>query len=255
MVLDPARDNEDPQPTKAQAFGGAVPLPPTVNMHCIGHCDHACHYCYARFAKAQTKLPLEEARRILASLATRGVDRITFAGGEPTLHPRLLEMLMAGSELGLVANVVTNGSRIDRGWCRTHFPWLRWLTVSCDSEFAATNDAHGRRPRKRLAVARPAAEQTVCIAGWLHEWNAVRPTAAQVRLKINIVVTRVNARERPARWLRSLAPTRIKLMQQVIVRGENDDAAELCCDDLEFAEYARRVSAGRGRGCRGRGAE
>lgn len=221
----------------------SVPLPPTVNMHILGHCNFACRYCYARFVTAQTPLPLSDAEQILRGLALRGVERVSFAGGEPTLHPELLAMLKICAELGLVANVVTNASRIDRPWCRSHLPWLRWLTISCDSPTSAINDAHGRRPKARLPPARPVADHVNQVAAWLREWNAARPQASRVRLKINIVVTRLNAHEDPSDWLRSLGPRRIKLLQQVVVPGENDQAADLRCSTQAFEQYARRLAA------------
>jgi len=211
-------------------------------MHVLGHCNFRCRYCYARFAKAQAGLPLEAAKAILAELPARGVTRVTFAGGEPTLHPQLLQMLKVCSELGLVANIVTNGSRIDRNWCRDHFPWLRWLTVSCDSHLAATNDLHGRSPRTKQESTPGVAEHVTQIAEWVREWNAARPKSEHVRLKVNIVVTTANADEDPTPWLRALSPTRVKLMQQVVIPGENEDAGDLHCSFDAFERYAQRVS-------------
>jgi len=161
-------------------------LPPTVNMHIVGHCNYRCGYCYARFEKSKTFLPLPEARRILAELKRHGATRITFAGGEPTLHPDLESMLRICAELGLVTSLVTNGSLLDRDTCRRLFPWLRWLVISCDSHVRATNDLLGRKLRRDL-LGQPARVDE--IVGWLKEWNAHRPVEEQVRLKMNIVVT------------------------------------------------------------------
>lgn len=215
-------------------------LPPTVNMHVVGHCNYACLYCYARFVESQQFLPLAEARTVIAALAARGVRRITFAGGEPTLHPDLPAMLDQCAQLGIVTSLVTNASRLDRDLCRRLFPRLRWLVLSCDSPNRTTNDALGRRNRL-VAVGQPVRVEEV--ASWLHEWNAHREARDHVRLKINMVITSLNVHEDPSAWLRELRPERVKLLQCCIVPGENDDAAHLRCDRAAFDAYHARVDA------------
>ncbi len=208
-------------------------------MHIVGHCNYRCGYCYARFEKSKTFLPLPVARRILGELKNHGANRITFAGGEPTLHSELESMLRACAEFGLVTSLVTNGSRLDRNTCRRLFPWLGWLVLSCDSHLRETNDLLGRKSRLDL-LGQPARVNE--IVGWLHEWNASRPVAEQVRLKINIVVTSKNVHEDPSEWLLQCRPERVKLLQCCIVPGENDDAIELQCDAAEFAHYQMRLA-------------
>lgn len=213
-------------------------LPPTVNMHVVGHCNFRCQYCYARFETAKTFLPLSAALTILPQLRDHGARRITFAGGEPTLHPELEGMLRACAALGLVTSLVTNGS-FDRDTCRRLFPWLRWLVLSCDSHVRTTNDRLGRRLKVDPIGQVDRTEQ---IVGWLHEWNAHHSPSEQVRLKINIVVTALNAHEDPSAWLARLRPERVKLLQCCIVPGENDDAAHLRCPDEAFEGYHARTA-------------
>lgn len=215
-------------------------LPPTVNMHIVGHCNYRCGYCYARFEKSKTYLPLSTARQILGDLKENGAKRITFAGGEPTLHRDLEAMLVACAEVGLVTSLVTNGSRLDRDSCRRLFPWLRWLVLSCDSHLRNTNDLLGRKPRRDL-LGQPARVDE--IVGLLQTWNANRPMEEQVRLKVNIVVTSKNVHEDPSAWLARIKPERVKLLQCLVVPGENDDARGLLCDVEAFEQYKARLSA------------
>lgn len=219
---------------------GAASLPPTVNLHVVGHCNFSCGYCYARFEQAKTFLPLPAARTILAQLAASGVRRITFAGGEPTLHPDLEALLRECARLGLIASLVTNGSRLDRDRCRRLFPWLRWLVLSCDSAERETNDRLGRRLRNDAIGQAARVEQA---AAWLREWNAHRAPRDHVRLKLNVVVTAHNAHEDIGPWLEALRPERAKLLQCLVVPGENDDAESLRCSDEAFEAYHRRASA------------
>lgn len=214
-------------------------LPPTVNLHIVGHCNYNCGYCYARFEQAKTFMPAAVARDILAKLRAEGVTRITFAGGEPTLHPDLVDILRACAEFDLTTSLVTNGSRLDRNACRRLFPLLRWLVLSCDSHTRETNDRLGRRLRVDPVGQPTRVDQ---IAGWVREWNAHRPEDERVRLKINLVVTSLNVEEDPSDWLLSLQPERVKLLQCCILPGENDDAGHLRCDADSFERYRARLT-------------
>lgn len=213
-------------------------LPPTVNMHILGQCNYGCRFCYARFETQQTMLPIDAARRILDLLRTRGVTRVTFAGGEPTLHPGLPEMLAHASRIGLITALVTNGSLLDLDLCRRIFPHLRWLVLSCDSHLPETCEKIGRKARTQTA-AQPELVRRICALREL--WNAHRTPREHVQLKINIVVTTLNADEDPSSFLAECAPSRIKLLKCTLVPGENDDAGDLVCTRAAFETYAYRL--------------
>lgn len=215
------------------------PLPPTLNMHIVGHCNFACGYCYARFVRAKTFLPREAGFTILREARARGVRRVTFAGGEPTLHKELGAFLRYASELGLVTSLVTNGSLLDPEACRRLFPWLRWLVLSCDSPHSATNHTMERRPKRRLTGTRTVPVEEVVAT--VHAWNRGREPGDALRLKLNVVVTAQNVHEDPTEWLRGLAPERVKLLQCAIIPGENDDAEWMRCSREDFARYAARA--------------
>lgn len=216
----------------------AATLPPTVNIHVIGSCNFDCHFCYARFVTSQVGLPLQDGQEILRLLAQAGIKKITFAGGEPTLHRDLLGLLRRTRKLGMVSALVTNASLIDDEWCRDHLPELRWLVLSLDSADAQTCIRIGRHP-KRGVLDHPA--QVARVAELVHRWNRQRPCADHVRLKVNMVVTSLNAHEDPSEFLVRLQPERVKLLQCGIRPGENDDAEHLRCDDGAFAAYAQRL--------------
>jgi radical S-adenosyl methionine domain-containing protein 2 len=212
-------------------------LPPTVNLHLVGHCNYRCQYCYARFEKAKTFLPYEDGRAILEELPRHGVTRVTFAGGEPTLHPDLPQLLRHATDAGLVTALVSNGS-FERDLARRLFPWLRWLVLSVDSHRRATNDAIGRKASRDALGQVARVEQVVA---WLKEWNAHRPQDEHVRLKLNVVVNALNAHEDPSEWLAGLQAERIKLLQCSVIPGENDDARELLIDAAAFTRFCERV--------------
>lgn len=81
----------------------------TVDM--TTHCNNKCLFCAAsnrvvHRAKAEMKYELVKGREW-------GADRVDFTGGEPTLHPDLVELVAYAKRIGYrVINIKTNGRRL-----------------------------------------------------------------------------------------------------------------------------------------------
>lgn len=212
-------------------------LPETVNMHVIGACNYRCKFCYSRMENLQHGMDVTMVREILAELRREHVERVTFVGGEPTLHNGLCQMLRAARGDGLDTSMVSNGSLIDAQWCDEHLPFLNWLALSLDSADPETCVRLGRQP-KGGGVNHPA--QVERVASLVHKWNAAHPWA-QVELKVNLVVTSLNWQEDPSEFLKRLRPTRVKALACGIRPEENPDAHWLTCTKDQFEQYLHRL--------------
>src|SRR5215468_6742997 len=103
-------------------------------------CNFRCVYCMepdVRFMERAELLSVEEMARVVRVCAGLGVEKIRLTGGEPTVHPRLTEIIRevgaaAGPDVDLA--MTTNGSLMDddslAAWRRAG---LRRITVSIDS--------------------------------------------------------------------------------------------------------------------------
>jgi radical S-adenosyl methionine domain-containing protein 2 len=218
----------------------ATSLPPTVNLHLVAYCNMKCAYCYARFEdeRAARRLPVEDLIAVIDQLADHHVRRLTFAGGEPTLHPHLATLLAHASHRGIVTSVVSNGEFLTDDWLALHGPHLRWITLSIDSVDGPTANALGRRTLRQVGTH---VDRIVAVCARVHAWNARRPRARRIRLKLNITVTNKNAHEDPTAVIRACRPEKVKLFQMLLVAGENDDAADLACAPADYAAYVARV--------------
>jgi sulfatase maturation enzyme AslB (radical SAM superfamily) len=102
------------------SFGGdygprrlSVELANICNLHC-SYCFRAEENLYSSHAEF---FPIELLRRVLdEARAAANITRISFTGGEPTLHPNFSETLKTTGEAGLTASFVTNGWHFDRVW-------------------------------------------------------------------------------------------------------------------------------------------
>ncbi|PNH03843.1 Radical S-adenosyl methionine domain-containing protein 2 [Tetrabaena socialis] len=111
--------SSSPQPRAAGLRSGEAasrPLPPTVNWHLEPRCNYQCKFCFATFSDIAPGEVVRDAELLLAVpalLAAAGVNKITFVGGEPFLHPLIEPLLVAAKCAGLVTSAVTNGSLLD----------------------------------------------------------------------------------------------------------------------------------------------
>ncbi len=76
-------------------------------------CNNRCAHCYNEPGrKTMPSLPADKWRLVLRKLRDIGVPHIIFTGGEPTLHPHLVELIEYAESLGQVTGVNTNGRRL-----------------------------------------------------------------------------------------------------------------------------------------------
>ena len=54
-------------------------------------------------------LPKEQAMQVVKLLAESGFEKITFAGGEPTLCQWISDLTALAKDYGMTTNLVTNG--------------------------------------------------------------------------------------------------------------------------------------------------
>ncbi|HEV8169192.1 MAG TPA: radical SAM protein, partial [Pyrinomonadaceae bacterium] len=80
-----------------------------------------CSYCFRAdenlYSSHAEFFPIELLRRVIAEARTTvNITRVSFTGGEPTLHPAFAETLTAVAGAGLTTSFVTNGWHFDRVW-------------------------------------------------------------------------------------------------------------------------------------------
>jgi len=94
----------------------ALVAPETIHFSVTGRCDQACAGCFysARPGSAVTArdAPFELFERVVRQAAAARVFQMALGGGEPLLHPRLLDMVRLARESGIVPNLTTNGNSL-----------------------------------------------------------------------------------------------------------------------------------------------
>lgn len=101
-------------------------------------CNFRCVYCMepdVRFAPPASLLTVDEIIRVAAIAESLGVRKVRLTGGEPTLHPHLLDIITdlaaaTGVEIALITNASVLSYESLRAWKKAG---LARLTVSIDS--------------------------------------------------------------------------------------------------------------------------
>lgn len=214
-------------PVGVKTLGDAM-NPISINFHLYKPCDSRCTFCFATFRDVEGQLEPGDARRLLDQLRAAGGEKLTFAGGEPTLHPHLGALVDHAKALGFTTSIVTSGSRLD-ALLDGHASSLDWVALSVDSAVERTQRSLGRGRGDHVVRVRSL---------------AARCHAEGVRLKVNTVVTALNCDEDMGALVRELRPERWKVFQVLRVEGQNDGRVEpLLITPERFAAFVERHSS------------
>jgi radical S-adenosyl methionine domain-containing protein 2 len=216
------RPGDGPSPVVACA---TFKIPVSINFHLVKQCNARCPFCFATFPNVRGRLPTPDARRVVDLLHAAGGEKITFAGGEPTLHPDIGELVEHAKEIGFVTGVVTNGARLGE-LLKYHGDALDWVALSVDSALKGTQAALGRGRGDHI-------RRSVNLSDRCRDHG--------VKLKLNTVVTALNRDEDMSGLVRRVAPQRWKVFQVLRVVGQNDGRVEpLLIADEQFRAFVQR---------------
>lgn len=83
--------------------------PTLVDLQVTRRCRMGCPHCYASSDLEGAHMPYPDAAGVLRALADAGVCQLAIGGGEPLLHPELVEIVEQAHALGIVPNLTTTG--------------------------------------------------------------------------------------------------------------------------------------------------
>ncbi len=128
-------------PQVRQIRAGGIPFPRTAiiyptygcNLDCVG-----CEYS-ADNERGMTYLPLARWLALLDELADGGAEGIELCGGgEPALHPGLVDAVLHGARRGLRFGLLTNGTAVTPRLLEEAMPHLAYVRVTFDAAREAT---------------------------------------------------------------------------------------------------------------------
>ena len=192
-----------------------------------------CKFCFATFQDVKKDilpkghLPKEKSLQVVEQLGDFGFEKITFAGGEPTLCRWLPDLIRAAKSKGMTTCVVTNGSNLSDEWLDANRGHLDWIALSIDSISDETNIEAGRA----VAGRRP-------LPASCYRALAKSIKARGYQLKINTVVSKFNCREDLNAFILTVRPDRWQILQALKVEGQNDQHyGAFYISEQEFGQF------------------
>ena len=110
--------------------------PRSVRLSLTDRCDLACIYCRPdkRDGYLEDRLEIEAWKTMAAGLVSAGVRRVRLTGGEPLLHPAIVEVVAFLSTLGLDdLALTTNATRLERHAMALREAGLMRVNISLDT--------------------------------------------------------------------------------------------------------------------------
>lgn len=209
-----------------------------VNFHLWEPCNMRCKFCFATFQDVKNTilpkghLPEEEAVKVVEALADFGFEKITFAGGEPTLCKWLPRLIRTAKNRGLTTMIVTNGTHLTDSFLEENKNHLDWIALSVDSLQNQTNIDSGRAIIGKKAISR---NEYVEIANRIKRFG--------YGFKINSVIHALNHQEDFCSFIELVNPERWKVFQVLPIVGQNDGKVdEFKISRQQFETFKKRHS-------------
>lgn len=199
---------------------------PTVNYHLTKSCNFHCKYCFARFNDVSGQQLSElNSLNLVKALAKCGYfTKINFVGGEPLLAPHLHMLIKTAKESGMQTSIVTNGSGLSPEWIKQASKHLDIIAISVDSLNANTNNKIGKKTLLESL-------QLLILA--IHDAN--------IKLKINTVVSAYNKEETLASFINEAMPFKWKILQTTQIAGQNDAGfSKVAVSEKDYKSYCDR---------------
>ena len=182
----------------------------SVNFHLYKPCNERCRYCFATFPDVLGQLTGDEAERLVLEFQRSGTKKLTFVGGEPTLHSDLPRLLRVAHGSGVTTAIVSNGAKL-RAVIEAAPGAVDWVGLSLDSADETVQKELGRGHGSYV-------RDTVALFDFVRERG--------IRTKLNTVVTSLNWQEDLSALVRRVRPERWKVFQVLAIAGQNNGKVE-----------------------------
>lgn len=174
-------------PVAVLPSSGRGPRPKCLEFHITTVCDQQCVFCSEwPLMKTYGKHPISYATIAKTLIRKRrdGCSFVTFTGGEPTVHPRFLDILKVAKRLEYHTSIITDASRLaDKRFALAALPFINEISISIHGDCAQIHDPLAGSPGSFKRVMRALANIAAFKAGRLRSAPFIRT---------NMVLTKSN---------------------------------------------------------------
>lgn len=141
----------------------SLAVPETIHFSVTGCCDQACAGCFYSARQGSEvepgHVPWELFQRVVQEAGQHKVFQMALGGGEPLLHPQIVEMVRLLRTSRVVPNLTTSGNRLDRDLAQVlREAGLGQIQISLNGASHQVNSATRPNFRRALAAMRACRE-------------------------------------------------------------------------------------------------
>jgi len=179
----------------------------TINLHFTDFCNFCCKHCFVN--KEKNELSLETIKIIVDKIYDYSINcnkkiRINLAGGEPLLSKNIQKIIDYICEKGLECSIITNGFLLTEEFINKNKNKLSMIGISVDSLKEETNIKIGRECCKKT-ISR---DRIISLCNYIKKAN--------INLKINLCISKINMDEDFSTFLEDVKPDRIKFLRVMV---------------------------------------
>ncbi len=89
-------------------------IPMNCMLELTYNCNFKCNHCYVKDSPNKRLISFDDVKKIINNIKQLGSLKLTITGGEPTVHPKLADILYYARDNNLVTSLFTNGSNISQ---------------------------------------------------------------------------------------------------------------------------------------------
>lgn len=104
----------------------------TLQVFITNRCNLKCKGCFARkvMGNRDQDMPLSEYQEVIEKFLEKGGRQINLLGGEPLLHPQILDMCKMNMISGIKTTIYTNGTYLNQFVCNAFSKYLTKIRLS-----------------------------------------------------------------------------------------------------------------------------
>lgn len=178
----------------------------TFNLHFTDFCNFKCKHCFVK--KDSKQLSLSQIKEIVNKISDYQISkkvkcRINLAGGEPLCCSYIQEIIDYINQNNIEASIITNGYLLDGQFITRNKNKLSMIGISIDSFDETINRFVGRTcNNKYLSFGK-----IKCLCDQIK--------SANIKLKINCCVTKLNLKSNIPLQIKELKPDRVKFLKVI----------------------------------------
>lgn len=205
-----------------------------INIHCTDKCNFSCKHCFVK--KENNEMDLQKAKICIDKIHDYFVEenikngRINLAGGEPLLYPYIFDLIDYINKKNIIVSIITNAFSINKELIDKFKNKVDIIGISVDALDKDTNRKIGRCNKNEVVIP----DENFYIE------KCLLIKKANIKLKVNICVSKLNINIDFSNFLENVNPDRLKIIQMICEEDINDNEylEKLLVEDKEFKNFA-----------------